>query len=116
MTIDLLLKDGGLAVKPVKFNVGGGSADARFSLNYQEETPMIDMAVKMDQLEIGPMLDKLGYKRKFEGTLTSNIALSGRGRSVAELMAGLNGKVFMMVNDGQVAGNYLNRLENLSVA
>lgn len=111
VTIDFLLKDGGLTVKPFRFAVIGGSADASFALTSVENTPMINFALNMDQFEIGPMLDKLGYKRKIEGTLTSKISLYGQGRSVAEVMAGLNGSTFIMVNDGQVAGNYLNRLE-----
>jgi uncharacterized protein involved in outer membrane biogenesis len=113
VTIELLLKEGGLTVKPVKFSIGGGSADAQFALNTMENTSTINFALKMDQFEIGPMLDELGYKRKIEGTLTSKISVYGQGRSAAELMAGLNGRIFTMVNDGKVSGNYLNRLEKI---
>ena len=108
---ELLIKNGGLSVKPVKFNVGGGSAEARFALDSQEKTPTIEMTMKMDQLAIGPMLDELGYKRQVEGTLATNITLSGQGGNLAEVMAGLNGKVFMMMSDGQVASRYLKILE-----
>jgi len=113
MTAHLMLKNGKLVVKPVQFKIGGGTTDAHFTVNSQEKSPMMDLAIKMDQLEIGPMLDTLGYKRKFEGALATNIALSGRGGSMAEMMARLNGEIFMMVNDGQFAGKILHKLEQI---
>jgi len=100
-------------VKPVKFNVGGGTTEAHFAVNTQEKAPMFEMALKMDQLELGPMLEVLGYKRNMEGTFATNIEVSGRGGSLAEMMAGLNGEIFMMVGDGQFAGKILARLEQV---
>lgn len=113
LTAHFVLDNGTLTAKPVKFNIGGGMADAHFIVNSQNDEPAIEFSMKMDQFEIGPMLDVLGYERKFEGAFSSNIELFGQGRSLAEAMAGLDGEIFMMVNNGQFAGKILDKLEQI---
>ena len=73
---------------------------------------MIGMAVKMDGLEIGPMLDKLGYQRDVEGNLDADFNLESSGDSIAALMAALNGNTRLVMSNGQAASKYLELLEN----
>jgi len=98
--LNILLKDGNLEIKPFKFSIGGGKADVRFALRTQEKP-----------LEIGPMLDKLGYQRSVEGNLDAALNLDGSGNSVAALMAGLNGTIRIAMIDGRAASEYLELLE-----
>jgi uncharacterized protein involved in outer membrane biogenesis len=113
MRVDISLKSGNLSVQPIQFTIGGGSANGRFNLRSQDEPPSLDMALKVDQLDLGPMLDQLGYKRTLEGTLDTNITLTGRGNSLAQLMAGLNGRITLVMEDGQADSKYLDLVQRI---
>jgi len=77
--LNILLKDGNLEIKPFKFTIGGGKADIRFALRTQEKPAALAATLNIDQLEIGPMLDKLGYQRSLEGNLDAALNLDGSG-------------------------------------
>lgn len=109
--VDILLNNGNLQVKPFRFTVGGGKADLQFDLRLQDKPPRLAVTEVIDQLDLGPMLDELGYPRNLAGKLNADIALTGQGDSMAELMAGLNGNIYITMSDGQVASQYLNLLQ-----
>jgi uncharacterized protein involved in outer membrane biogenesis len=54
------------------------------------------------------MLKKLGIAQDLEGVFDLDINLAGRGKSVAALMAGLNGDVVAILSEGQMPVQYLN--------
>jgi len=109
--VDVLLKNGNLEIKPFKFTIGGGKADAQFALRSQDTPATLAATLDIDQLEIGPMLDQLGYQRSMEGNLDVDFNLAGSGNSVAALMAGLNGNIRTAMSNGRVASEYLDLLE-----
>jgi uncharacterized protein involved in outer membrane biogenesis len=108
---DVLLKNGNLEIKPFTFMMGGGKADVQFTLRSQNTPARLDATLDIDQHEIGPMLDQLGYQRSMEGNLDADINLTGAGNSIAALMAGLNGKIRTAMSNGQVSSEYLDLLE-----
>ncbi len=109
--MDALLKDGNLEIRPFKFTIGGGNADVRFNLRSQEKPAALAATLAIDQLEIGPMLDQLGYQRSVEGNMDTTFNLDGSGDSVADLMAGLNGNIRIAMSDGRADSKYLELLE-----
>jgi uncharacterized protein involved in outer membrane biogenesis len=111
MILDILLKNGNLAIKPFNFSIGGGKADIQFALRTQEKPAALTTILDIDQLEIGPMLDKLGYQRNVEGNLNADFNLDTTGDSVAALMAALNGNTLISVSNGKAASKYLELLE-----
>jgi hypothetical protein len=111
VVLDILLKSGNLEVKPFNFSIGGGKADIQLALNSQEQPAGLAANLAVDQLEIGPMLDKLGYQRSVEGILDANINLTSAGNSVAALMAALNGDTRIAMGNGKAASRYLELLE-----
>jgi uncharacterized protein involved in outer membrane biogenesis len=66
----------------------------------------------MKEVQVGPILDELGYERNLEGSLDADLKLSGQGNSVAELMAGLNGHVHLIMGNGRAAMKYLTMLNS----
>ena len=107
INFDIMLMDGELTVNPIHFVIGDGSAKGHFSLNSQVETAVTDMYITIDQLQVGPMLDKLGYQRTIDGQLDAEIAVSGHGKSLAEVMAELNGNILLVIGSGYVSNKYL---------
>jgi hypothetical protein len=109
--LDILLKNGNLAIKPFTFSIGGGKADVQFALRSQEKPAAVAANLNIDQLEIGPMLDKLGYQRSVEGNLDAAFNLDTTGDSIAALMAALNGNTRIAMSNGKAASDYLELLE-----
>jgi len=81
--VDVLLKDGNLEIKPFNFTIGGGKANVRLALRSQEKPAALAATLDIDQLEIGPMLDKLGYERSVDGNLDAAFNLDSTGDSIA---------------------------------
>ena len=109
--IDISLENGNLKVQPFTFTIGGGNADIRFDLRSQQEPASIAGAVKIDQLDIGPMLDQLKYKRSVEGNLDVAIELDGAGDSIAGVMAGVNGHIHIAMRNGRADSRHLALLQ-----
>jgi uncharacterized protein involved in outer membrane biogenesis len=109
--LDILLKNGNLEIKPFTFSIGGGKADAQFALRSQEKPTALSTTLKIDQLEIGPMLDNLGYERSVEGNMDADFNLTSTGDSIADLMAALNGNTHIAMSNGKAASRYLELLE-----
>ena len=78
---------------------------------HRRQPAALAATLDIDQLEIGPMLDQLGYQRSVEGNLDAAFNLDGSGNSVAALMAGLNGNIRIAMSNGRVASRYLELLE-----
>ncbi len=108
----LVLKDGTLKVRPFTFAMGGGSGDSELTLRSQENGAAVTLASTMKEIQMGPMLDELGYERNLEGSLDADLRLSGEGGSLAELIAGLNGYVHLIMGNGRAAMKYLNMLNS----
>jgi uncharacterized protein involved in outer membrane biogenesis len=109
--LDLQLHNGDLELKPFEFSIGGGKADVQFALQSQNNPAALTATIDIDQLAIGPMLDKLGYPRNVEGNLDAAVNLDTTGNSVAEWMAGLNGSSRVTVGQGRMTSEYLELLE-----
>jgi uncharacterized protein involved in outer membrane biogenesis len=109
--IRIMLENGNLRMDPFDFTVGGGRADILIDLRQQDTSPSLVVETAVDQLDVGAMLQKLGYSRSLEGLLDGRINLTGRGASPAELMGGLNGFVVIKIVDGQASSRYLDLLQ-----
>jgi uncharacterized protein involved in outer membrane biogenesis len=109
--IEILLENGDLRMDPFDFTVGGGRADILIDLRQQNTAPSLVVVTAVDQLDVGDMLQKLGYDRSLEGMLDGRINLSGQGVSPAELMAGLNGFFVIKMVDGQISSRHLYLIE-----
>ena len=68
----------------------------------------VDVKVDIKQMNLGEMLKKLGITQALEGILDLDINLKGQGKSVAALMAGLNGDVVASLGEGKMSTGYLN--------
>jgi hypothetical protein len=107
VAIDLKLEDGNLTVKPIKMKLGDGTGSGWFSLNTRQGGAAINTDFDFDKLDLGAMFDALGTERMTSGQLDGGIEVTGRGNSVAELMAGLNGRTYLVLGKGRIAKSQL---------
>ena len=107
----LRLNKGDLHVDPLKLKIGGGTAEGTFTLKTSSTPLFLATNLSVHHLDIGPMLEQLERKNTIQGILNTTIYLNGNGNSVAALMAGLNGKVFLDIHDGLIDSRELSLLE-----
>jgi AsmA family protein len=99
----LVLTNGVLSLEPLRFGVAGGKLDAQIRLNGRTEP-----------LEGQARLSARGFKLKqlfptFEpmktsfGELNGDADITGRGNSIAKLLATSNGNLKMLINDGAIS-------------
>jgi len=102
------LKDGNLTVDPLRAVIGGGKLVNRIDIQSKENMAVADVTMNIKQMNLGEMLKKLEITQSFEGILDLDIDLKGRGKSVAEIMAGLNGDMVVTLGKGKIPSGFLN--------
>jgi uncharacterized protein involved in outer membrane biogenesis len=103
----VVLKDGNLTINPLTASIGGGKLVNRLNVQTKEDMAFVDANLDIKQMNLGEMLKKLEITQALEGILDLDINLKGQGKSVAELMAGLNGDVVASLGDGRLPTGYL---------
>jgi AsmA family protein len=101
------LQDGDLTVNPLTAFIGGGKLVNRLNVQAKENMAFVDVNVDIKQMNLGEMLKKLEITQALEGILDLDIKLKGQGKSVAGLMAGLNGDVVASLGEGKIPTGYL---------
>ncbi len=102
------LQDGNLMVNPLTAFIGGGKLVNSLSFQTKENMVFVDVNVDIKQMNLGEMLKKLEITQALEGILDLDIDLKGQGKSVAALMADLNGDVVASLGEGKIPTGYLN--------
>ena len=108
--IDLSLKEGRLTVKPLTAQIGGGDFSSNFDLLAKENHADLTANITAKKIDFGEMLKQLEIFDDLDGVADFDIHLSGQGKSVAALMAELNGDIIAIMRQGRVPVDYLNLL------
>ncbi|UCG13124.1 MAG: AsmA family protein [Deltaproteobacteria bacterium] len=110
LSFELVMENGRLKTEPVKATIGGADMRGRLELRPRGKRASLATAVQTEKLDLDRMLKELGFSNIVEGKLNVNVELDGRGRSIAELMAGLNGKIVIMMGEGKLNNKYVSLL------
>ncbi|MBW1982766.1 MAG: AsmA family protein [Deltaproteobacteria bacterium] len=109
--LKLVLDNGHLTVKPVKAGIGGGSLVGQVDLRPVGKRANLATKLNIKNLDLGRMLKELGVSEAVSGELKEvQLDVKGAGRSVAELMAGLNGATTFIMKEGKINNKYLGLL------
>ena len=111
LTLRLVVKDGVLTLKPLATRVGGGSAEGWVELDSRKRTTALSVDLEVTELDIGTMLENLGYEVTADGILTGAASITGSGSSPAEFMAQLNGDIQLSMGEGKLTSRYLTLLQ-----
>jgi uncharacterized protein involved in outer membrane biogenesis len=109
--LSLNLKNGNLEAPQLKFRIGAGQADGWFTLCDERDTAGVNLVMTVKNLDVGAIFDALQPERIVQGSLDASVNLSRSGRSLAEMMAGLNGRADLVISRGQASMKYLNLLD-----
>ena len=94
------LDGGALRLKPLSVTVAGSRVEASLRLDSRQAPPRFALALDAADLDLGRLLKETGATGLFEGRATLRAALAGTGRSVAALMAGLDGEIRLLSGAG----------------
>ena len=106
----LMLENGNLSAKPFQSVLSGGDINGIFTLRSQEREPSFLCNLKIGQLQLASLLKDLEAKEVLEGKIDGEIELNGKGKSIAEWMAGLNGRTLLVMGKGRLQNQYLDIL------
>ncbi|MBD8163946.1 AsmA family protein [Erwinia persicina] len=103
LSTHLIMKNGTLRLDPLSFGMAGGSLNASVRLE-GKTTPMqgrIDLHAR--KLKLRQLFPGVEAMQSALGQLNGDATLSGRGNSVADLLATSNGDLKLLMNNGLIS-------------
>ncbi|MFC1811474.1 AsmA family protein [Thermodesulfobacteriota bacterium] len=110
LVADMTLQNGYLKLKPLKAIIGGGTLNGFVDLKPKQKTANMILALKIDQLDVGKMLQDLNITDLLYGKIDADINVRSYGESVAALMARLNGNTRITMKSGRINNKHINLL------
>ncbi len=110
LNIGVKIQDEALTLDPFKAGVGGGTLDGRILLWPKGKAVGVETVLKVTKLDADLVARELDFKESFGGKLDLNLNLKGIGSSVAQIMAGLNGKTLLVLSNARIHNRYLDLL------
>jgi uncharacterized protein involved in outer membrane biogenesis len=108
-SISIKLWDGVLAVDPVSFRETDGSVSGNLRLGPENGAYALEASMNMDNMHIG-LLGARDQDRSTVPAAYGQLALSGSGRSLHELMASSNGRLTITQGSGRLKDLITSRL------
>ncbi len=103
----LILNNGDLRLDPLRFALAGGTLNATIHLE-GDKTPMRGQAeIHARKLRLRQLFTGVEAMQSSLGQLNGDASLSGRGNSVADLLATSNGDLKLLMNDGLISRNLM---------
>jgi uncharacterized protein involved in outer membrane biogenesis len=110
LTLGLALNDGNLTLSPLKAGMEGGTLDGQVRLLPKGKVLDLDAVVRIVRLDLVRLNKDFHVSDKVAGKVDLDVNVRGSGSSVAEIMANLNGKTILAMNQGRLDSKYLNLL------
>ena len=105
---DILLKvtakDGIINLDPMKLSLYQGNVAGKGSLNVRKKTPRSQVNLKINNVQIGPLLQDVMEKDILEGATQANFVLAMTGDNADLIKKTLTGKGNLIFKDGAIKG------------
>ena len=108
--VSMLLDNGALAVEPYRAGVAGGRIEGAVSIDTRPATPVVNVTVASRELDIALLLREFVGTDMLEGRASIDLAVQGRGASLAQIMGNLTGHSRLLMGEGRA------RTEGLDLA
>ncbi len=99
----LTLNGGLLRLEPLAFAIAQGSFAGQVMLDGRKPVPQARVDMTISRMNLARFLDKTRFGPETSGTLGGRIELAGQGRSTAELLAGADGRLTLMMAGGNLS-------------
>lgn len=101
------LRNGNLKLAPFGADVSNGKVNGNVELDAGKRVPKLALALKGTKIDIGKLLKDLKVTDVVEGAINAEVDVNGTGRSVRQIMAGLNGRTRVLMGKGRMKSNAL---------
>lgn len=110
----LALDNGALALKPVSATLVGSAITGNVGVDTRNGPASVSVEIKAPQLDLGELLREVAGLDKLRGGGAVDVSLRGTGRSVAEIMASLNGHTRLLMDKGEMKNDFLGNISGLT--
>ncbi|MGE0254167.1 MAG: AsmA family protein [Alphaproteobacteria bacterium] len=110
------LDNGALAVKPLAFKLAGSAFDGEVGLNGRSAPAVLNVRLAAPAVDVEALLKEMAQVELIRGSAKVDIAVNGRGRSVAEIMGTLAGHSRVLVGKGEMKNESLGAVAGLAGA
>jgi uncharacterized protein involved in outer membrane biogenesis len=110
LSAQIFLESGRLRVREVRSHMGGGTLKGRLDLRVRRKGVAVATVLRIDNSDLGRMLKDLKVTDILEGKVDMEVNIRAKGRSLAALMAGLNGKITLVMENGRMNNTYIDML------
>jgi AsmA protein len=104
------LKDGKLALNPLRARAPEGTIIGGVSIDASSDTPPVAVTLRSPAMSAAGVTELLGYPGGADGTMQVDAQLSGVGQSVPDIKASLDGHLGLAMVNGQVSDSLVERL------
>ena len=102
--LQIKAKDGVFNLDPIKLKMYQGGAAGNAVLNVAQDTPRSSLNLRVDSIQVGPLLQDVLQKDFLVGAANADINLAMAGDDPEKIKKTLNGKGELQFNDGAIVG------------
>ena len=102
--IQIKAKDGIIKLDPLNLKMYQGNATGKAVLNVVQNTPRSDLKLRINDIQVTPLLKDVLEKDFLEGRTNADIKLTLVGDTPEQIKKTLNGKGDLQFNDGAIVG------------
>lgn len=103
LSTHLTLKNGDLLLDPLRFGMAGGNLNATLHLEGDKSPMRGRIHLHARNLKLRQLFPDVEAMQSALGQMNGDATLSGRGNSVADLLATSNGELKLLMNDGLIS-------------
>lgn len=101
LSTDLMLQDGDFVARQIAFDFSGGSIAGATRVDAGGGAPAFELKLKARDVDLGKVVDDLGFGGLLEAGAGFDIEVNGRGSTVRQIMARLNGSTSLVIGEGR---------------
>lgn len=101
ISLELVLNEGELKIDPLSLDFDKGTYRARWIIS-EDVNLRLQADIEVNNLSYDKVMAIIGVEEYAKGDLNAEVHLQSAGESVSALMAGLNGKIRITTEDGQM--------------
>lgn len=103
MDIHFDLQQGLLKLDPMRLTLADGTIAGKMTLDGREDIPQVAMNLDVLKLQLQRFFDGTRFAPSTKGLIGGNIDLNGKGLSLADVLAGSNGRIVIAMSGGTMS-------------
>ena len=99
----LIMKDAVLTLNPLNFGFAGGQLESQITLDGHAPPIQARAQMRARKLQLAKLFPTLDLGKTSIGQVNGEFDLAGKGNSIGEMLGGANGKLSLVVSNGQIS-------------